>query len=36
VDAFKAQLEKLDQLKASGALDEGEYAAARQKLVDRL
>jgi Short C-terminal domain len=36
VDAFKAQLEKLNQLKESGALDEDEYAAARQKLVDRL
>ncbi len=36
VDAFKAQLEKLNELKASGALDESEYQAARQKLVDRL
>lgn len=36
VDAFKAQLEKLNELKATGALDESEYAAARQKLVDRL
>jgi hypothetical protein len=36
VDAFKAQLEKLNELKASGALDENEYHDARQKLVDRL
>jgi hypothetical protein len=36
VDAFKAQLEKLNELKATGALDDSEYQAARQKLVDRL
>jgi hypothetical protein len=36
VDAFKAQLEKLNDLKATGALNESEYQAARQKLVDRL
>lgn len=36
VEAFQAQLEKLNALKASGALDESEYQATRQKLLDRL
>jgi hypothetical protein len=36
VEVFKAQLEKLNDLKATGALDENEYQAARQRLLDKL
>jgi hypothetical protein len=36
VEAFKAQLEKLNNLKAIGAIDENEYQAVRQKLIDGL
>jgi hypothetical protein len=36
VEAFKAQLEKLNDLKAMGAIDENEYQATRQKLIDKL
>ena len=36
VDELQAQIEKLNGLKEAGALSDDEYAAARQRLIDKL
>jgi hypothetical protein len=36
VEAFEAQLAKLNNLKATGAIDENQYQALRQKLIDAI